>query len=295
MRIDYRYQARVTGDLDVRWIHGSPSAKHDRDPEIQVHRYDEHTVILRQNMSVHYEAPFLYLLLGNDQAVLVDSGATAQPALFPLRATVDRLLAGWLAEHPRDHYELLVAHSHSHGDHTAGDVQFDDRPDTTVLGADLAAVTGFFGLPDWPEGTAQLDLGGRVVDVIPSPGHDEPAVTYYDRSTGLLLTGDTIYPGRLYVEEPDWAAFAVTTDRLLAFAEEYPVHHVLGGHIEMTRRPGVDYPIRTIYQPEEPPLEMDVADLRALRQAVTEVGDTPGVHPFERFVVYHGIPARHFD
>jgi hydroxyacylglutathione hydrolase len=81
----------------------------------------------------------------------------------------------------------------------------------------------------------------------------------------------------------------------VAFAEEYPVRHVLGGHIEMTRRPGVDYPIRTIYQPEEPPLEMDVADLRALRRAVTEVGDTPGVHPFERFVVYHGIPARHFD
>jgi hydroxyacylglutathione hydrolase len=83
-------------------------------------------------------------------------------------------------------------------------------------------------------------------------------------------------------------------DRLLAFAEDYPVRHVLGGHIEMTRRPGVDYPIRTIYQPEEPPLEMDVTDLRALRQAIQEIGDTPGVHPFERFIVYHGIPARHF-
>jgi glyoxylase-like metal-dependent hydrolase (beta-lactamase superfamily II) len=287
--IDDHDQAQVTGNLDVRWIHGSPSAKHDRDPEIQVHRYDEHTVILRQNMSVNYEAPFLYLLLGNDHAVLVDSGATPQHGFFPLRATVDRLLTDWLTEHPRDHYELLVAHSHSHSDHTAGDVQFTDRQDTTVVGADLAAVTGFFGLPDWPEGTAQLDLGGRVIDVIPSPGHDTPAVTYYDRSTGLLLTGDTLYPGRLYVR--DWAAFAATADRLLAFAETYPVRHVLGGHIEMTRRPGVDYPIRTIYQPEEPTLEMDVTDLRALRHAVQEIGDTPGVHPFERFIVYHGASA----
>lgn len=294
MPSDDRNQAQGTGDLDVQWIHGAPSAKHDRGPEIQVHRYDQRTVILRQNMSVHYEAPFLYLLLGDDQAVLVDTGATPQPAYFPLRATVDRLLAGWLAEHPRDHYRLLVAHSHSHGDHTAGDVQFADRPDTTVLGADLAAVTGFFGLPDWPEGTAQLDLGGRVVDVIPSPGHDEPAVTYYDRATGLLLTGDTVYPGRLYVEEGDWPAFAATVDRLLAFAEDHPVGHMLGGHIEMTRRPGVDYPIRTTYQPEEPPLELDVADLRALGRAVKEVGDTPGVHPFDRFVLYHGIPDRHF-
>ena len=171
-------------------------------------------------------------------------------------------------------------------------MQFADRPDTTVLGADLAAVTGFFGLPDWPEGTAQLDLGGRVIDVLPSPGHDQPAVSYYDRSTGLLLTGDTLYPGRLYVR--DWAAFAATVERLVAFAEDYPVRHLLGGHIEMTRRPGVDYPIRTSYQPQEPPLEMDVTDLRALCRAVQEIGDTPGVHPFEQFVVYHGIPARHF-
>jgi len=288
------FHAQVPGDLDVRWIHGSPSAKHDRDPEIQVHWYDQHTVILRQNMSVHYEAPFLYLLFGNDRALLVDSGATPQPELFPLRAMVDRLLAGLLAEHPRDHYELLVAHTHSHDDHTAGDAQFADRPATTVVGADKAAVTGFFGLPGWPDAAAPLDLGGRVVDVIPSPGHDEPAVTYYDRSTGLLLTGDTVYPGRLYVEEPDWAAFTATVDRLLAFAADHPVVHLLGSHIEMTRQPGVDYAIRTTYQPEEPPLQLSVADLGALRRAVEEVGGTPGVHPYEKFVLYHGIPARHF-
>ena len=39
---------------------------------------------------------------------------------------------------------------------------------------------------------------------------------------------------------------------------------------------------------------MDVTDLRALRQAVQTIGGTPGVHSFERFVVYHGIPAWHF-
>jgi hypothetical protein len=57
-------------------------------------------VILRQNKAVHYEAPFLYLLFGSDRALLVDTGATPDPPLFPLRATVDRLLDGWLAAHP---------------------------------------------------------------------------------------------------------------------------------------------------------------------------------------------------
>jgi len=229
---------------------------------------------------------------GNDRALLVDSGATPEPELFPLRATVDRLLAGWLAAHPRDRYELLVAHSHSHSDHVAGDGQFADRPDTTVVGADQPAVTGFLGLRAWPDGIAQVDLGDRVMDVIPSPGHDDPAVTWYDRSSGLLLTGDTLYPGRLYVF--DWTAFTATVDRLLAFTQDHPVGHLLGAHIEMTRSPGVDYVIRTTYQPEEPPLELRVADLRALRRAIEEVGDTPGVHPYERFVLYHGVPDRHF-
>ena len=49
--------------LDVAWIHGSVSAKHNTDPDIQVHWHDEHTVILRQNKAIDYEAPFLYLLL----------------------------------------------------------------------------------------------------------------------------------------------------------------------------------------------------------------------------------------
>jgi hydroxyacylglutathione hydrolase len=290
MPIDFR--TRPPGDLDVRWIHGSPSSRHNRDPELQVHRYDEHTVILRQNKAVHYEAPFLYLLFGNDRALLVDTGATPEPAFFPLRATVDRLLDGWLAAHPRDRYQLLVVHSHGHGDHVAGDGQFAGRPGTTVVGADLDAVTGFLGLRGWPDGVAQVDLGGRAVDAIPSPGHDDAAVTWYDRFTGLLLTGDTLYPGRLYVF--DWPAYAATVDRLLAFAADHPVGHLLGGHIEMTRSPGLDYVIRTTYQPEEPPLQLGVADLRTLRRAVEEVGDTPGIHPYEQFVVYHGVPDRHF-
>jgi hydroxyacylglutathione hydrolase len=59
--------------LDVSWIHGSPSARHNTDPEIQVHAYDEHTFILRQDMATNYEAPFLLLMFGNAKAVLIDT------------------------------------------------------------------------------------------------------------------------------------------------------------------------------------------------------------------------------
>ncbi len=54
--------------------------------------------------------------------------------MFPLRQTVDGLIDGWLAENPREGYELVVAHTHAHGDHVAGDGQFAGRPLTTVVG-----------------------------------------------------------------------------------------------------------------------------------------------------------------
>ncbi|MEE4490323.1 MBL fold metallo-hydrolase [Streptomyces sp. BE230] len=189
--------------LDVEWIHGSPSAKHNNDPDIQVHAYDEHTFILRQNMAINYEAPFLFLIFGNARAVLIDTGATASAEFFPLRRVVDDLIGRWLAEHPRDDYTLLVLHTH--GDHIAGDAQFADRPDTTVVRADLAGAWEYFGFGDAPDRVARVDLGGRVLECLATPGHHEAAVTYYDPHTGILLTGDTVYPGRLYVA--DWAAF----------------------------------------------------------------------------------------
>ena len=97
--IDFTAGGARSGDLEVAWIHGSESAKHNTDPDIQVHAYDEHTFILRQNMAVNYEAPFMFLLFGNARAVLIDTGATASADFFPLRRVVDGLVDG-LARRP---------------------------------------------------------------------------------------------------------------------------------------------------------------------------------------------------
>ena len=92
--IDFSVPAPRSGPLDVRWIHGvSPTRTRAGEPQIQAHHYDEHTVILRQSKSVNYEAPFMFLLFGNHRALLVDTGATTEPDLFPLRLTVDRLIS----------------------------------------------------------------------------------------------------------------------------------------------------------------------------------------------------------
>jgi glyoxylase-like metal-dependent hydrolase (beta-lactamase superfamily II) len=280
--IDFRTDAPVAGSLDVRWHAGSPLPGDDTAPAIQVHAYSEHTLILRQNKSVHFEAPFLYLLFGNDRALLLDTGATADPAAMPLRATVDTLIGRWLARHPRERYGLVVAHTHGHGDHIAGDAQFANRPYTEVVGPSLDAVTAYFGFEQWPLRPAELDLGGRVLDLLPGPGHEEAAVVFHDRHTGLLLTGDSLYPGRLYVR--DVPAFAATVDRLLAFCGTNRVTHVLGCHIEMTCTPDKDYPRGTVHQPDEPPLELTTAHLSRLRDALARRQGPSG----DFIVVYEG-------
>jgi glyoxylase-like metal-dependent hydrolase (beta-lactamase superfamily II) len=280
----------VEGVWPAAWIHGHRPGTPDTDPPIQVHQYDERTVILRQSMGVHYEAPFLYLLFGEDRALLLDTGATADPARFPLRGVVDGLVEGWLAVHPKPDYDLLVAHTHAHGDHVAADAQFAGRAATTIIGHAVDDVRSGLGITEWPEQVVPLDLGGRVLEVTGIPGHQVASIAIYDPWTGFLLTGDTVYPGRLYVE--DMPAFVDSLDRLVALADERPVRHVLGTHIEMSTGPGHDYPLGFPYHPDEPPLQMTVAQLRAVRDHARAVQDRPGVSVFDDVIIWNGHPLR---
>lgn len=284
--IDFSCAVPVTGDLDVRWIHGTAPGSADTAPAVQVHAYDPHTYVLRQSKTASYEAPFCYLLFGNDRAMLIDTGATKDRAI---RTTVDGLVADWLERNPRDEYGLVVAHTHGHGDHVAGDVTFADRPSTTVVAREPEAVREFFGFTDWPAEVVTFDLGGRMLEVTGIPGHHAASIAIYDPWSGFLLSGDTVYPGRLYAF--DFPEFVASLDRLVEFASARTVTHVMGCHIEMSRRPGRDYPIGSTYQPDEPALQMTVGQLRAVRDAARSVAGDPGVHRFDDFIIFNG-PCR---
>ena len=231
----------------------------------------------------------MYLMFGNDRAILLDTGATKDPMRFPLRDTIDRLMEEFTACHPGREYELIVAHTHGHGDHVSGDGQFANRPGTSIVGSDVDSVRSFFKIPSWPDGIGHCDLGGRQLEVLPTPGHHPTAVAIYDSWTEMLVTGDSVYPGRLYAFDPP--AFVRSMDRLASFAEDRNVSHVMGCHIEMTRTPGKDYPIGTRYQPEEPPLQMTMAQLVSVKKAVASINGRTGKYVLEDFAILN-IPSR---
>lgn len=248
------------GSLDVHWNEGAPDCTRTTQPPLQVHRYNAGTYVLRQNPCATYEAPFLYLLVGTRRALLIDSGAVADAKAMPLADTVMALLPGDGATR----LPLSVVHTHGHRDHRAGDVQFQELPGVTVAATDLDGMRRFFGFSDWPNGFAQIDLGDRIVDVIPTPGHTDSHVSYYDRQTALLFTGDFLLPGRLIID--DAAADLASARRVAAFARSHPVSHVLGGHIELDVD-GRALPLGT-HHPRERTLPLDRREALELPTAV---------------------------
>jgi glyoxylase-like metal-dependent hydrolase (beta-lactamase superfamily II) len=269
--------AAVARPLFAPWIDGTQAAE----PQMQVQRYDDDTFVIRQSVKTNFEAPFLYLLFGKDRVLLLDTGAGG----LAVRPTVDGVIAGWLKAHHRTAIPLVVAHSHSHGDHRMGDSEFRDRPDTAVVGWTAPEVAAFFKIADWPRDVAKFDLGGRTLDVIPTPGHHPSHIMIFDEKTRLLLSGDALYPGRLYFPVDQFGAYRDSIDRVVAFTRGRHVKYVLGAHIEMTRSPRQDFPQGAPSHPIEHPLALPYADLLELQAALHRMGETPARDMHDDFIV----------
>ncbi len=237
---NYSAAEPAPGNIAFRWIHGSNVAALNRDPRIQAVQYNEDTCILRQNVCVHWQAPFTYLLLGNKGALLIDTGATAEPAYYPLRETVDRVVARWAKMRRRKSVPLTVVMTS--GENLAqnqGLAQFAGRPDTTLARRPL---------------TGQIDLGDRIIDVLPTPGTHKDGITFYDRYNDILHAGDLLYPGKINISnDRDYVA---SLERLKQWRDTHSVKWVLGGHIEMEYSPGKAYPRFATYKPYERLLQM---------------------------------------
>jgi len=241
--------------MDVHWNEGSEDCIKNPQPPIQVHRYNAHTFILRESLCATYEAPFIYLLIGKTKALLIDTGAVADAKTMPLAQTVISLLPNEGSRLP-----LMVVHTHGHLDHRSGDGQFRALPDVEVVPTDLESVKGRLDLADWPNNIGEIDLGDRVIDLIPTPGHYSSHIAYYDRQTGLFFSGDFLLPGRLLIE--DTGADLASARRVAEFVEQRPVNYVLGAHIELDES-GKMF-VGTRYHPNERPLQLTKQDLLAL-------------------------------
>jgi len=265
-----------------KWNHGSVDCKSNTDPAIEVHQYDQSSYVLRQNKCVTYEAPFIYVLFGEDKVLVLDTGATESPVDFPLYETVKSLLEKQSEQSQNADREILVIHSHGHRDHYTGDFQFEGKQNVTVVAPNRNGIDQYFGFNNWPEDVGYVELGGRKITIIPTPGHQEEAISIYDPQTKWLLTGDTFYPGAIYVK--DWSEYKNSIARLASFTNSNEVSLVLGAHIEMTNKASEYYSIGTTYQPDEASLALMPKDLSVLHSALEKSVETKTI-VLEKLVV----------
>jgi glyoxylase-like metal-dependent hydrolase (beta-lactamase superfamily II) len=190
-----------------------------------------------------------YLIVGQKRALLFDTG---------MGISNIRKLAEGLTSLP-----LSVLNSHTHNDHVGDNWRFSkqeiyamDTPFTRAnargsradaqaeiapgqlcrpLPANFDATsysTRPFQIGHWLHDGDKIDLGGRVLQVIAAPGHTPDSIALLDRQNGLLFTGDTYYPGPIFLYRPetDLDAYEATLARLSRMSPQLklllPAHNV---------------------------------------------------------------------
>jgi glyoxylase-like metal-dependent hydrolase (beta-lactamase superfamily II) len=190
-----------------------------------------------------------YLITGNRRALLFDTGMGISDI---------RSVAQGLTRLP-----LSVLNSHTHNDHVGDNWRFNrdqiyamdteftrnnakgSRQDAQaeIAAGELcgALPAGFdpsrystrpFQIGHWLSDGDRIDLGGRVLRVIATPGHTPDAIALLDPNHGLLFTGDSYYPGPIFLYRPetDLDAYVASMKRLVALAPGLklllPAHNV---------------------------------------------------------------------
>lgn len=185
-----------------------------------------------------FEEVMSFLIVGDDRALLFDTGLGIGDIRSVVTGLTDR--------------DIVVLNSHTHYDHIGGNYQFEtiygrDTPYTRsrMAGSEPSAVAGFLRegwvWKDLPLGfdpdtyrsrpfdidvvVAEgdvIDIGGRQLEILETPGHAPDSICLLDRENRLLFTGDTFYLAPLYthLEGSDFDSYSASAARLAGLADQ---------------------------------------------------------------------------
>jgi len=186
----------------------------------------------------YWQQNYNYLILGRERAVLFDTG----PGERDIRPVVEALTS----------LPVVVVASHYHYDHVGGHDRFPvvALADLPVLRR-LVTEDGLFTPSEtlhlgsfedrkppthrvaewWPPGKL-VDLGGRQLLVLHTPGHSRDSISLHDVTRNQLFCGDYIYVDYLYAYLPDsnMGEYLQTAHQLLSILDRdsvlYPAHSI---------------------------------------------------------------------
>lgn len=202
----------------------------------------------------HWEETHCYLLNGSERSLLIDTGLGIENIYDEVCRLTNKPVAA-------------VA-THIHWDHIGGHKYFTEL---YVHMNELDWIKGHFPLTiemvremvldrcDMPEGfdinsyelfrgepsrvlddRDVIDLGGRKVEVLHTPGHSPGHMCFWEKDRGYLYTGDLVYKDILFAYYPstDPDAYLESLEKIVALPVKrvLPAHHSLDIQTELIRR-----------------------------------------------------------
>lgn len=209
------------------------------------------TILIKETNNQTGERPVMTLFLGQTAALLLDTGH--------LTESIDDVIAPFVGTRT-----VQVINTHLHGDH------INANSGQSVIAIDTPAVRAHCGLSDAsftaktaacgttapydppndqtlndPEtfrvvqvvqDGAVLDLGGRTITVLFTPGHAKTSITLRDLARRALYTGDTLYPddeiALIHPTGANLGEYLATAQRYASFEPMTDV--VVGAHSQGT-------------------------------------------------------------
>jgi glyoxylase-like metal-dependent hydrolase (beta-lactamase superfamily II) len=186
-----------------------------------------------------YEEALSTLLLGSDEAALIDTGC----GIANIRDCIEEITD----------LAVTVVNTHAHNDHIADNHRFKrvamlDHPWSVkaqegIPNSEMAHFlapgmvwkplpVGFdpesysvppFRVTRWFKDGDVIDLGTRTLEVLETPGHSPDSCCFLDREDRLLFTGDMFYTGGIYtyLNGGDIPTFIESYEYMLSYYDEY--------------------------------------------------------------------------
>ena len=199
-----------TGDLQIG---GKEVFKND---DVVFHQIDDHTWVGTGHL-LYNES--MYLVEGNNKAVLIDTGKKI--------AGLDKIVAS-ITKKP-----VMVFLTHGHSDHVGNVDYFPEvymNPgDTDIFRQSLP---NYKGKINYLKDGQIIDLGGRQLEVVFTPGHTPGSTTFIDKAAGYGFSGDSFGSGNLLLFTGTFSQLIATCGKMSAIMKKDGIKFLYPGHYD---------------------------------------------------------------